>query len=217
MVKNRQDWVTTARQTTIQAIQEGRIKDAIAGVDAIWAEGRPIHDFYGDMCATFCDFIASELGEEGVERAWRYLGEKLWRPVFTEAAKAGGEALSGLYAMFLRSHGYDFRVEEDDVKYTFYLDYCPSGQRMMQEGKLAGDSRHPMNHGVSKVKHPWTFNKTGVPYYCGHTELWFNTMPKEWGLPIMSGSYGDFDDKGNVKPKGLPCMTFIRKNLEKTV
>jgi hypothetical protein len=74
MAKNRQDWVTTARQKTILAIQEGRIKDAIAGVDAIWAEGRPIHDFYGDMCATFCDFIASELGEDGVERAWRYLG-----------------------------------------------------------------------------------------------------------------------------------------------
>ena len=215
MVKGRQDWVTTARQNTVLAIQEGRIKDAIAGVDAIWAEGRPIHDFYGDMCATFCDFIASELGEDGVERAWRYLGEKLWRPVFTEAAKAGGEALAGLYAMFLRSHGYEFRVEEDDVKYTFYLDYCPSGQRLMVEGKLEGDSRHPMGHGVSKKARPWTFNKTGVPYYCGHTALWFDVMPKEWGLPIMSGSYGDFDSKGQVK--GMPCMTFIRKKLEKTV
>jgi len=214
MAKNRPDWVTTARQRTILAIQEGRIKDAIAGVDAIWAEGRPIHDFYGDMCATFCDFIASELGEDGVERAWRYLGEKLWRPVFTEAVKAGGEALAGIYAMFLRSHGYEFRVEEDEDKYTFYLDYCPSGQRLMVEGKLEGDPRHPMNHGVSKKPHRWTFNKTGVPYYCGHTELWFNSMPKEWGLPIMSGRYGDFDAQGQVK--GLPCMTFIRKQLEKT-
>ena len=44
MVKNRQDWVTTARETTVQAIKEGRMQDALAGVDAIWAEGRPIHD-----------------------------------------------------------------------------------------------------------------------------------------------------------------------------
>jgi len=211
MAESRQDWVTTARQKTVQAIKEGRIADALAGVDAIWAEGRPIHDFYGDMCATFCDFIASELGEEGVERAWRYLGEKLWKPVFTEAAKAGGEALAGLYAMFLRSHGYEFRVEEDDNQYTFYLDYCPSGQRLMMEGKLEGDARHPMNHGVSKKPHAWTFGKKGVPYYCGHTELWFNTMPREWGLPIMSGRYGDFDGAGHVT--GLPCMTFIRKRL----
>jgi hypothetical protein len=211
MTKTRQDWITTARQKATEAIKEGRIKDALDGVDAIWAEGRPIHDFYGDMCATFCDFIAQELGEVGVERAWRYLGEKLWKPVFSEAAKSGGEALAGLYAMFLRSHGYQFRVEEDEEKFCFYLDYCPSGQRLMIEGKLAGDPRHPMSHGVSKEPRAWTFGKSGVPYYCGHTELWFNTMPKEWGLPIMSGRYGDFDPQGHVT--GLPCMTFIRKTL----
>ena len=209
MAKGQQDWVTTARERTKAAIREGRVNDALEGVDAIWAEGRPIHDFYGDMCATFCDFIAQELGEEGVERAWRYLGEKLWKPVFSEAAKAGAETLAGLYAMFLRSHGYQFRVEENDEQYVFHLDYCPSGQRLMQEGKLAGDSRHPMNHGVSSDTLPWTFGKAGVPYYCGHTQLWFDTMPKEWGLPIMSGRYGDFDRQGQIT--GLPCMTFIRK------
>lgn len=214
MVRSRQDWVATARQKTIEAINDGRIKDALSGVDAIWAEGRPIHDFYGDMCATFCDFIEQELGEDGVERAWRFLGEKLWKPVFVEATKAGGAALAGLYAMFLRSHGYDFRVDEDQDKFTFHLDYCPSGQRLMIEGKLAGDPRHPMTHGVSKEPRPWTFNKAGVPYYCGHTALWFDAMPKEWGLPLMSGRYGDFDGQGQVA--GLPCMTFIYKKLPNT-
>lgn len=209
MPTTRQDWMTTARETTLAAIRDGRIEDALKGVDAIWAEGRPIHDFYGDMCATFCDFIAQEMGEEGVERAWRFLGERLWKPVFLEAAKAGAEAMAGLYAMFLRSHGYEFRVEEDEEKFTFYLDYCPSGQRLMMEGKLEGDPRHPMNHGVSKKPHAWTFGKTGVPYYCGHTELWFNTMPKEWGLPIVSGQFGQFDAQGRVA--GTPCMTFFWK------
>ena len=49
MTTSRSDWVTTARERTVAAIREGRIEDALAGVDAIWAEGRPIHDFYGDM------------------------------------------------------------------------------------------------------------------------------------------------------------------------
>jgi hypothetical protein len=213
MATDRQDWVTTARQQTIAAIREGRMQDALAGVDAIWAEGRPIHDFYGDMCATFCDFIAAELGEEAVERAWRFLGERLWRPVFTEAARAGGEQLAGLYAMFLRSHGYEFRVVEDEEGFAFHLDCCPSGQRLMQEGKLAGDPRHAMNHGVSSRPYPWTFNRTGVPWYCGHTELWFNTMPREWDLPIMSARYGEFDSQGRVT--GTPCMTFISKKIPK--
>ncbi|HIJ63206.1 MAG TPA: hypothetical protein HPQ04_10990 [Rhodospirillaceae bacterium] len=209
MDAKRQDWITTARDNTIAAIREGRIDDAIRGVGEIWAEGRPIHDFYGDMSAVFCDFIAQELGEEAVEKAWRYLGERLWKPVFEAAAAAGAEPLAGLYAMFLRSHGYDFRVEEDDEKITFLLDYCPSGQRLMMEGKLEGDSRHPLNHGVSKKPYPWTFGKTGVPYYCGHTELWFNSMPKEWGNPIMSTQFGEFDADGKVT--GSPCRTFFWK------
>ena len=68
-----------------------------------------------------------------------------------------------------------------------------------------------MNHGVSSKPHAWTFNRAGVPYYCGHTELWFNTMPREWGAPIMSGRYGDFDGQGRVT--GTPCTIFISKKV----
>ena len=210
MATTRQDWITTARQKAIDAIREGRTADALKGVDEIWAEGRPIHDFYGDMCATFCDFIAEELDEGAVERAWRFIGERLWKPVFMEVAKDGAVAVAGLYAMFLRSHGYQFRIEEDDEKIVFLLDYCPSGQRLMMEGKIKGDRRHPLDHGVSSKPYPWTFGRTGVPYYCAHTELWFTTMPAEWGIPIMSTEFGQFDSEGHVI--GTPCTTTFWKN-----
>ncbi len=204
------EWTTTASQQTLDAIREGRTQDALTGVENILREALPIHDFYGDMCATFCDFIKSELGEEGIERAWRVLGERLWRPVYEQTLKTGGvDALAALYAMFLRSHRYQFRVEEDAEKITFYLDYCPSGQRLMMEGKLEGDPRHPMQHGKTHEPHPWSFGKAGVPYYCGHTALWFDVMPREWGLPVMSGRYGEFDREGRVT--GTPCMTFFWK------
>ncbi len=209
MATTRDDWTTTARDKTVAAIRDGRAEDAVKGVEEIWAEGRPIHDLYGDMSAAFLDFINQELGEDGVERAWRYIGEKLWRPIFTQLANAGAETLASTYAMFLRSHGYDFRVEEDDEKFTFHLDYCPSGQRIMVEGKLEGDERNPTSFGVSKKPHPWTFGKKGVPYYCGHTQLWFDQQPKEWGLPIMSTRFGEFDAEGQVA--GTPCMTYIYK------
>lgn len=207
--RNRGDWTTTARDRTVAAIEAGRKEDALAGVEAMLAEAKPIHDLYGDMSAVFLDFIAEHMGEAGVEQAWRYLGEKLWRPIFEQLAGAGPEVLASTYAMFLRSHRYEFRVVEDDEKYTFYLDYCPSGQRLMLEGKLAGDDRHPLNHGVSRQPHAWTFGKTGVPYYCGHTELWFNTMPREWGRPVMRTQFGQFDKEGRVA--GTPCMTWIFK------
>jgi hypothetical protein len=206
----RTDWTTTARDRTVAAIREGRKEEALQGVEAILAEAKPIHDFYGDMCAVFCDFIKDEMGEEAVEKAWRYLGERLWKPVYEQLSQGGAEALASVYAMFLRSHRYDFRVEEDDEKFTFHLDYCPSGQRLMMEGKTAGDPRHPLQHGVSQKPYPWTFNKQGVPHYCGHTALWFSIMPAEWGNPMMSAKFGQFDAEGRVA--GTPCMTFIYKS-----
>ncbi|MEZ5501030.1 MAG: hypothetical protein R3E77_16560 [Steroidobacteraceae bacterium] len=210
----RPEWTMTARERAVTAIREQGVNDAVAAVDGVLAEALPIHDFYGDMCATFCDFIKEELGEAGVEKAWRYLGERLWRPVYEHTVKTGGvEAMAGLYAMFLRSHRYKFRVDEDDDKITFHLDYCPSGQRLMQEGKLKGDNRHPLQHGVTEEPREWTFGKAGVPYYCGHTSLWFDVMPREWGLPVMSGRYGDFDAEGRVT--GTPCQTFFWKKPRK--
>jgi hypothetical protein len=207
----RNEWTNTARDKTIAAIKNGQTDEAIEGVEAIWAEGRPIHDLYGDMTAAFLDFIEAELGEQAVEKAWRYLGETLWKPIFTELAKAGPETLASTYAMFLRSHGYDFRAEEDDEKYIFYLDYCPSGQRLMAEGKLEGDDRHPLNFGTSKKAYSWTFDRQGVPYYCTHTQLWFAEQPKEWGLPLIRSVFGEFDNEGRVT--GTPCMTYIYKTI----
>jgi hypothetical protein len=210
----RPEWTTMARDLAVDAINSGDRGAALKAVDGLLQEALPIHDFYGDMSATFCDFIKEELGEAGVERAWRYLGEKLWRPVFEQVIKSGGAvALAEVYAMFLRSHRYKFRVEEDAEKITFYLDYCPSGQRLMLEGKLKGDPRHPLQHGVTEKPQAWTFGKAGVPYYCGHTSLWFDVMPREWGLPFMSGRYGDFDSEGHVS--GTPCMTFFWKQPRK--
>lgn len=211
---SRSEWTKMARDRAVEAIESGDRTAAIQAIDGILQEALPIHDFYGDMSAVFCDFIKDEMGEPGVEKAWRYLGERLWRPVFEHTVKTGGvAAMAEVYAMFLRSHQYKFRVEEDDEKITFHLDYCPSGQRLMMEGKLKGDPRHPMQHGVTEKPHGWSFNKAGVPYYCGHTALWFDVMPREWGLPVMSGQYGDFDAQGNVS--GLPCMTFFWKKPRK--
>src|SRR5262245_41929834 len=100
----RHDWMTTARMRAKAAIEAGRKAEALKAVDEIWAEGRPIHDLYGDMAAVFLDFVKEKLGEEAVEEAWRYVGENLWRPVL-ESYRDNPEMLAETYAMFLRSHG----------------------------------------------------------------------------------------------------------------
>lgn len=204
----RHDWMTTARIRAKAAVEAGNKEEALKAIDEIWAEGRPIHDLYGDMAAVFLDYIKDKLGEDAVDESWRYVGEKIWRPVL-EAYRNEPEKLAATYAMFLRSHGYDFTCEEDDEKFTFLLHYCPSGGRMLQEGKAATSTRHPLNLGVTKKEHPWGFNQKGVLYYCAHTQLWFDAQPREWGINLFSAQYGEFNEKGEVV--GLPCTVAIRK------
>jgi hypothetical protein len=209
MKRTRHDLMTTARMRAKQAIEAGDKEAALKAVDEIWEEGRPIHDLYGDMAAVFLDYIKEKLGEEAVEESWRYVGDKIWRPVLETYRDKDPMRLAETYAMFLRSHGYDFTCEEDDEKITFFMHYCPSGGRMLQEGKANTSKRHPLNLGTSQNPRPWSFNQRGVLYYCAHTQLWFDTQPREWGLPFMSSEYGEFNEKGEVV--GRPCAVTIRK------
>lgn len=209
MKKVRHDFTTKARDRAKQAIEAGRKEEALKAIDEICEEARPIHDLYGDMSAVFLDFIKEKLGEEAIEEAWRYLGERLWRPVLEAFRGQSSEALAATYAMFLRSHGYDFTCEEDDEKFNFLFHFCPSGGRMLQEGKAETSNRHPLNLGVTKKPYSWGFNQKGVLYYCAHTQLWFDTMPREWGMHVFSSQYGEYNDKGQVV--GRPCSVAIYK------
>lgn len=205
----RNDWMETARDRAKAAIREGRSEDALKAVDEIWDEGRPIHDLYGDMAAVFLDFVRDKLGEEAVEESWRYVGERLWRPVIESFRDKDPALLAETYAMFLRSHGYDFTCEEDDVAFHFKLHYCPSGGRMLEEGKAASSGRHPASFGVSEEANDWTFGKKDVLYYCGHTKLWFDSQPREWGMDLFRAEYGEFNELGQVV--GKPCTISIAK------
>lgn len=205
----RSDLVQTARDRAKAAIRAGRTDAALRDVDEIWDEGRPIHDLYGDMAAVFLDFVRERLGEDAVEEAWRYVGEKLWRPVLEASRDEDPARLAETYAMFLRSHGYDFSCEEDDDSFRFRLHYCPSGGRMLQEGKAETSDRHPAAFGVTEQPRTWSFGQKGVLYYCAHTKLWFDTQPREWGMDLFEAEYGEFDERGEVV--GRPCVVTIRK------
>ena len=184
MTTSRSDWVTTARERTVAAIREGRIEDALAGVDAIWAEaGRSTIS-----TATCARRSATSSPRSSARTASSARGAisatSSGSRCSREAAKAGGEALAGLYAMFLRSHGYDFRVEEDAEQVHVPSRLLPERSApRWSRASWPGDARHPMQHGVTKAAQPWSFSKAGVPYYCGHTALWFDVMPREWNLP----------------------------------
>jgi hypothetical protein len=79
--------------------------------------------------------------------------------------------------------------EEDNEEYTFLARYCLSGGRQMKEGKTEDSPLTQMAFGVTKEAYDWSFNHTDVPYYCAHTRLWFDTMPREAGWDVFGAEH----------------------------
>lgn len=206
----RPDLAATALDKCQAAIARGDRDEALRQARAIRDEWRPLHDLYVEMSGLFCTFIRDRLGEDAVEDAWRFIGERLWKPVLMQARESGSTALLvQIYAQFLRAHGHRFTVVEDDEKTTFILHYCASGGMLMRDGKNEDSGRHPIDIAVLKQPAPRTFGRA-LSAYCVHTPLWMDIMPREWGWDVFESSFGrQFDEAG--RPVDEPCVTRIYK------
>jgi hypothetical protein len=192
-VVRRRDLEETSADRARAALDNGDIEGARAHIDGILAEEKPIHDLYGDMCASFLTFIADRLGEEAVHDAWRHVAEDVWRPVL-EIFKANNDTdgLARAFSAFLISHRYDFTVVEDDDKWSFEVGYCTSGERMVVEGKVAGTGGDTNGHhrfGSTSEGHEWALRREDFPYYDVHSVLWMKLLPAEWGWDVMDIDY----------------------------
>ena len=196
----RPDLSETSADRLRRALDAGDPDEARRQVDGVLAEELPIHDLYGDMAASMLTYIAQELGEEHVERAWRHVADDVWRPVI-ETFRASGD-LAGLaqaFAAFLVSHRYVFTVDEHPDRWSFEVDYCTSGERMVKEGKVDGGGGDPQGHhrfGSTSAAHPWSLQEQDFPYYDVHSALWMKLLPAEWGFDVMDVEYERRDHGG---------------------
>lgn len=204
----RPELTVTALEKCRKAIEHGDKSTALKEANAIWEEWRPLHDMYVEMTGLFATYVRDKLGDEAVEDAWRFVGERLWKPVLMKFKETGStKQLVEVYAQFLRAHGHDFTVETDDEKTTFTMQYCASGGMLMRDGKNEDCCRHPNNIAVMKTKADWTFNRD-LSAYCVHTPLWMDILPREWGWDVFKSTFGrQFDDDG--KPVNEPCVAVI--------
>jgi hypothetical protein len=197
----RHDLEETSADRARAALDNDDASGAREQIDGILAEEKPIHDLYGDMCASFLTFIAERIGEDAVEDAWRHVANDVWKQVL-EVFKANNdtEGLARAFSLFLISHRYDFSVLEDDEKWSFEVGYCTSGERMVVEGKVAnngGDGAGHHRFGSTSKGYAWSLDRENFPYYDVHSVLWMRSLPAEWGWDVMDIDY-DTKSHGEV-------------------
>lgn len=92
-------------------------------------------------------------------------------------------------------------------------DPCGSGGRL----------RRTKNIGITKKAYPWSWGKSGIPYYCTHCCLAWEIIPTElWGYPIRINLVTDRPEDPCVhlfykKPELIPEEYFDRLGMTKKI
>lgn len=189
---------------SLEAFDAGKKDEAKTHIMQMAKDFRLAHDGMASSIAHFLSYIAKKLGEEAVEEVLREDANDYWKNVFM-GLKDNPKKLHDFMVQAWRGHNSVFSIEEDDEKYTLVIHFCGSGGMLRKTKKVT-----PPLYGTTKKPHSWSFNRTGIPYYCGHCGLFFNVLPKEWGVPILEHRFGrQFDENG--KPLDEPCRNIVYK------
>jgi len=174
------------------------------------AENKAMHDASVSIIDDALTYLA-RFGEEEVPKFWRqsfYSRVKDWPSV-----TPGVEETFQRFTEFYRSHFSDFTIVEEPDRYVVRCDPCGSG------GKL----RRTKSVGTTKKAYPWSWGKSGIPYYCTHCCVAWEIIPTElWGYPIRINLVTDRPEDPCIhlfykRPELIPEEYFTRIGMTKTI
>jgi hypothetical protein len=172
------------------AIKKGDTAKAVVLCEDLREERVLLHDFFTDCLAAIFTWTGDNLGEDRLPDMFTYCFENSSkRPVFD---LLGIDIERGLMAELLvrgwvahscggaGEHAGAFRVEEDEEKFTFFMDPCGSGGRLLRKGSYGP----PLEFALTSGAYPWSFNREGFPYYCTHCSFINESLPLRYnGIP----------------------------------
>lgn len=175
------------------AVREGRVEEAIAGIEYGCAEAKMMHD---SMCSLADDALTHLAEVAGEEEVFKVL-KKRYGPVMdkwlatTHSLKETIERCTE----FQRGHFGKTSIREEAERFVVTCDPCGSG----------GQLRRTKQVGKSKEAHDWTWGKKDVPYYCTHCSVMWEILPLEkQGHPIRINLPPEKDSD--------PCVHLFYKN-----
>ncbi len=199
----RDDLLIGPKERAIEAIRKGDKEKALASVNELHEDFRPLHNRYLQWINFLLSYISKKNGEEAANEAMDQLNETIYRPIFEKMVGMSYEELLKTLASLHRRHYNQIHIDEEDDKTVITIDECNSGGLLM---KMGLDRRYDA---LTTKAYNWSFNKEGVPYYCIHT-AYFNKLFKELEIPVEASWDRQYDEKG--KPTEKTCKyTVYRK------
>lgn len=184
-----EEMATPTMDRAIAAIDGGDVAEARRLCEEMKSEWVMLHDLMVESVAGLISFVQEEMGDEGVPAAWRYTFDRVWKHHHDAVGNLDRKKVVTLLARTWRAHSASgagpepggFRIIEDDEKFTFVLDPCGSGQRLVRRGTYEGE----LSYGTADEVHGWTYGREDFPLYCTHCAFMNEQLPLEWGgLPM---------------------------------
>lgn len=200
-------------QALVEKLTEMDLSAAKALCKEVDHEWGLLHDLLVESIASLLTFIGHRFGEEQVGTSLKFMTEKVWKVPFEKINSRDRKSVVLALAATWRAHSTGgigpeaggFTIEEDEEKFTFTLEPCGSGQRLVNRGYY----EEPAKFGKTKEAHPWSFNREDFPYYCAHCTYMNEVMPIEWsGAPVYP-----LDPPKSFKE---PCTWYYYKKAEDT-
>ena len=179
-----------------EAVKAGRVDEALELIEYATFEAKKMHDASVTVIDDFLGYIARHFGEEEIAKMWRECFHH--RVAARMALNLSLEQQVQRYAEDHRGHGADIEVFEEPDRYVLKLNTCGSGTMLRKTRPDLGATKEP---------HPWSWGRTGVPYYCTHCCIGFEIIATELqGYPARIHECPRKPDE--------PCLNYVYKKPE---
>ena len=199
----RDDFLMGPREKATEAMKAGKTKEALRFLDDVYEQFHRLHDLYCDHISMLQVTLAEIKGDKWFEAFDRNSVFEAFGPRFEGWKELSVEERVEAVCNSHRAHYSEFHVEEDEEKFVVVITGCNAGGRLIRDGIAK------RQNAITEKAYPWSFNRTGFPYYCAHATF-FNELWKGLGIAAQLQWGRQYDDQGNKIDE--PCKYLIYKH-----
>ena len=175
----------TEREHTLKAIAAGDTSEALLWLDRMRLSFLNVHDVLVAWMQDLLSFVAETFQEPAVLETILHTHQDIWGDRYAawdhmtpwEKVALTVEGMRGGHFSGARRRG-DVIVEDQGDRFMVAFDPCGSGGVLRRGDPETGRPPHPlMAHGVNREAHLWTWQKTGVHWYCSHCAIAMEWLP----------------------------------------
>ena len=206
-----------SRERCTEAIAAGDGSAATDWLDTMRLEFKNPHEMLVAWIQDLLTYVARTWGEEAVLDSILETHQSIWGDRYArwdqmtplEKLALTVEGMRGGHFSGARRRGDMVLIDEGD-RYRMVMDPCGSGGVLRRGDPETGRAPYPIDeHGTNQEPHLWTWQKTGVHWYCSHCCISMEWLPgRKRGRPLRPLDH--------VMDPEAPCTWYIYKDEAQT-